>query len=74
MLEFPLEHVDLKQKLLLGSLLFSWFMVFLSWRFAYPVEIIADWALLALVLSALYSFLLYRLKARKFIRDPEALR
>jgi hypothetical protein len=49
-------------------------MVFLSWRFAYPVEIIADWTLLALVLSALYSFLLYRLKARKFISDPEALR
>ena len=69
-----MKYVDLRQKLLLGSLLFSWLMVFLSWRFAYPVEIIADWALLALVLSALYSFLLYRLKARKFISDPEALR
>ncbi|MBI5133532.1 MAG: hypothetical protein HZA83_02360 [Thaumarchaeota archaeon] len=49
-------------------------MVFLSWRFGFPEEIIADWALLALVLSALYGFLLYRLKARKFISDPEALR
>jgi hypothetical protein len=63
-----------KQKLLFGSILFSWFMVFLSWRFAYGIEIIADWVLLALVLSALYGLLLHQQKARKSIDNPHALK
>jgi hypothetical protein len=63
-----------KRKLLFGGILFSWLMVFLSWRFAYGIEIIVDWVLVALALSAVYGFLLYRSKARKFIEDPEALR
>ncbi len=63
-----------KQKLLSGSILFSWFMVFLSWRFAYSIEIVVDWVLVALVLSALYGFLLYQHKARKSIDNPHALK
>jgi hypothetical protein len=49
-------------------------MVFLSWRFAYPLEIIADWALLSLVLSAFYGIVLYRRKAMRFIKDPESMK
>lgn len=61
------------QKVLLGGVLFSWLMVFLAWRFTYPIEIMADWVLLALVLSAIYGFILHRGRVRKSFADPEAL-
>ena len=48
-------------------------MVFLSWRFAHPVEIMLDWLLLALGLSVLLGIALYRQKARGYIADPERL-
>ncbi|MEM2760012.1 MAG: hypothetical protein QXU32_01170 [Nitrososphaerales archaeon] len=63
-----------KQELLLGGALFSWLMVFIAWRFAYSLEIIVDWAILALALSFIYGLLLYRNNARRSMQNPEAMR
>lgn len=66
--------MDLMRKLLFGGLAFSWIMVFLSWGFAYSLEIIADWALLAIVLSAVYGVMLYRYRIKRSFEDPASFK
>ena len=61
--------MNLKTKLLFTGSLFSWLMVFLSWRFAHPVEIMLDWLLLALGLSVLVGIIQYRQKTKRHIAD-----
>ena len=34
---------------------FCWFMAFISWRFAYPTEIIADWILIAMISTVAFG-------------------
>lgn len=38
-------------KLFISIISFSWFMVFLSWRFAYPQDIVDHWIGLAVLIT-----------------------
>ena len=66
--------MSVKTKVLLVSTLFSWLMVFLSWRFAHPLEIMVDWTLLALILSVVYLYKKQKSVSRKYLANPELLR
>jgi len=57
-----------------SSALFSWLMVLLAWRFAHPIEIIADWLLLAFALTAPFLMRYEYNKRRKFLLKPENYR
>jgi len=66
--------MNIKHTLLLTGASFSWLMVFLSWRFDHGLIIIGDWAILAMALSTLYGYLIYRDKNLKNLENKELLR
>lgn len=43
-------------KLFILLVLFSWLMVFSSWRFAYPQDIIDHWLFTAIIMTAIMFF------------------
>jgi hypothetical protein len=46
-------------------------MVFLSWRFAHPQEVMLDWTLMAMLLSVGYLYGRERKMSRSYIEHKE---
>ncbi|MGH9876078.1 MAG: hypothetical protein ACRD5H_00425 [Nitrososphaerales archaeon] len=66
--------MSFKTKLLFGGALFSWFMAFLSWRFAHADDITLDWIFIALILTVSYMYIEEKKLGMKRLTSPENFR